>query len=535
MGKLKDKLYKITEDDGGIRQRVERNNSSQRRTRRQQRRKSVARTLSNKIKNGGATFFVEESKNSEPPEPKDRRIYKLKSLKKELQDYDDKLQEYDDKLQKKDRKLQEIVPSSSEETPNKEPIPSGATILLKELEHLIKANFQFYAGRPIDNFQFNAFNSNNRKLSILAETIEQKKNYFTIEDTEYSLEPLGLSTQEDLEKLKNDIRTTIETKGVNTKKNVVYSKSKQLNSLQNKLNVDENDIDDGLFKIDQRTYIRLPMSADGNCMYYSILISDYLESFLNNKQTPSIVDIYGNPYISLALSNTEVSNIFRQSIQGESRNLIVNSNLNLDIVARKFKQDLYRSWIYRFKDFENSTRKPRLGIGYFFKENEVKNNEGEGNSKQITEFLSSSREKTYMQQINNEDLDNYFNFVFNDGYSIDEENNESNKYLLGGEDGIDGDKEKIIESNINKDEFNKMKRIWGTATELLFILIRFRNLRIAVYDINPRMPNQGSYIFDLKNYDINDTTDEEIKNIYLLYNGIHYDVLVDTAILDRIV
>ena len=86
MGKLKDKLYKITEDDGGIRQRVEHNNSSQRRTRRQQRRKSVARTLSNKIKNGGATFSVEESKNSEPPEPKDRRIYKLKSLKKELQE-----------------------------------------------------------------------------------------------------------------------------------------------------------------------------------------------------------------------------------------------------------------------------------------------------------------------------------------------------------------------------------------------------------------------------------------------------------------
>ena len=154
--------------------------------------------------------------------------------------------------------------------------------------------------------------------------------------------------------------------------------------------------------------------------------------------------------------------------------------------------------------------------------------------RKITEFLSSSREKTYMQQINNEDLDNYFNFVFNDGYSIDEESAEGNKYLLGGEDGIEGDREKIIQSNINN-EFNKKKRIWGTATELLFILIRFRYLKIAVYDINPRMPNQGSYIFDLKNYDINDTTDEEIKNIYLLYNGIHYDVLVDTAILDKIV
>ena len=430
---------------------------------------------------------------------------------------------------------------SSEETPNKEPIPSGATILLNELEDLIKANFQFYAGRPIDKFEFNAFNSNNRKLSILAETIEQKKIDFTIEDTKHSLKPLDLNTEEKLEKFENDIRSSIKKNGIITNENVEYTESNKLNSLQSKLNVNEKDRrDEGLFKIEKRTYIRLPMSADGNCMYYSILIADYLESFLNNR-TPSIVDIYGNPYITLYPSNANVSEIFKQSMEEGSHNLIVNGIFNLDIVTRKFKQDLYRSWFYRLKDFKNNSPELTLGIGYFFKESEVitiqgkdaSDKEGPGNSKYITELLSSSREETYIKKINNGDLNDYFNFVFNDGYYIDEQNEEPDKYLLGGEDGIEGDRINIIELNKDKDEFNEKTRIWATATELLFILIRFRNLKISVYDIDPRMPNQGSYTFDISSYGIVPTTGEEIKQINLLYTGMHYDVLVDTAILDK--
>lgn len=434
-------------------------------------------------------------------------------------------------------------PTKKEEKPI-ESIPLGAAISIKELEDLIKANFQFYAGRPIDRFEFDAFNSNNRKITILAKNIKNIKEQITLdEERESSLEGLGINSIEDLSSLGKNINNGLIAKGSNKKQNVSYSKSKisleKGNRYSHKLNINENAIE-GLFTIQDETYIRLPMAADGNCMYYSILISDYLESIVKG-ETPSIVDIRGEPYI-----NVDRTDVFRESLQGRSRNLIVNGALNLDIVARKFKQDLYRSWKYRLDNtFSKNNPTFTLGVGHFFKDREVNINnnkdaaeekDGSGNSTFITDLLSSTREPTYISQIEGDknNIDNYFNFVFNDGYSTDEKKLYKENYLLDGDRDINNDEQLIINENKDNKNFGKGLKIWGTITELLFILIRFRNLRIVVYNIDPNMDNQDIITFDLSDYNIDSKSNSTIKTLYLLFTGIHYDVLANTKILDMI-
>ena len=335
-------------------------------------------------------------------------------------------------------------------------------------------------------------------------------------------------------------------KGTPTQESIGYSKSKKsvqkVDSISKKLNVNKNSIDEGLFTINERTYIRLPMTGDGNCMYYSILIAEYLDSVLNYLE-PSIVDIRGNPYINVGRSSEEVSEIFRLSMQGQSRNLIVGGTGrgefgdNLDMVARKFKQDLYRSWIYRnIKLNSNIT----LGRGYFFKESEI----DDRRSTDITELLSDMRDPDNMTQIRGnqnyikKDIDDYFNFVFNDGYSIDERNRyqmAGASYPLNADPELTEDEKLIIGSKATDPEFGSTLKIWGTVTEIFFILIRFRNLRIFICDITSSSPTQEIATFNLSHYGIDTDSHEHIRTIYLLYTGIHYDVLVDTRILDRLV
>ena len=450
------------------------------------------------------------------------------------------------------KKVVPVVAAPAPAAPARQPsteesVPLGAAIVLSELEDLIKANFQFYAGRPIDRFEFNAFNSDNRRLTILAQTIETQKNNFTnINESAFSLDPLNITSIDGFAAYRNRIQRRLMEKGTPTQESIGFSKSKEsfekVNSISKKLNVNKNSIDEGLFTINERTYIRLPMTGDGNCMYYSILIAEYLDSVLNNLE-PSIVDIRGNPYIGLGNSSEEVSKIFRQSMQGQSRNLIVRRTGrgqfgdNLDMVARKFKQDLYRSWIYReIKPKSNI----RLGRGYFFKESEI-----DGTSAtDITELLSGMRDPDNMTQIqgnpnyNNKDIDDYFNFVFNDGYSIDERNiyeTAGASYPLNADRQLIKDKELIIGSKATNPEFGSTLKIWGTVAEIFFILIRFRNLRIFICDITSSSPTQEIATFNLNNYGIDTDSDEDIRTIYLLYTGIHYDVLVDTRILDRLV
>ena len=207
------------------------------------------------------------------------------------------------------------------------------------------------------------------------------------------------------------------------------------------------------------------------------------------------------------------------------------------MVARKFKQDLYRSWIYRnIKLNSNIT----LGRGYFFKESEI----DDRRSTDITELLSDMRDPDNMTQIRGnqnyikKDIDDYFNFVFNDGYSIDERNRyqmAGASYPLNADPELTEDEKLIIGSKATDPEFGSTLKIWGTVTEIFFILIRFRNLRIFICDITSSSPTQEIATFNLSHYGIDTDSHEHIRTIYLLYTGIHYDVLVDTRILDRLV
>ena len=48
------------------------------------------------------------------------------------------------------------------------------------------------------------------------------------------------------------------------------------------------------------------------------------------------------------------------------------------------------------------------------------------------------------------------------------------------------------------------------------------------------MDNQDIITFDLSDYNIDSKSNSTIKTLYLLFTGIHYDVLANTKILDMI-